>query len=219
MSPRSGKTRKSYNQVCSVAKALDVVGDRWTMLIVRELLGGAARFHELEAGLPGVAKNLLTDRLRQLEADEVIRRTTSGTSTLYALTDLGEALRPVVEGLGYWGAKVRRVGPAEHSRSIRSKAMAMQTFLSRADGALLTDPYVAELDVDGEPLEIILGPRPTVTARPSTSPAVRLRVPASAIDSYLGGKLDKKQFAFVSGDRAARTALLAALGSMFSASK
>jgi DNA-binding HxlR family transcriptional regulator len=209
------KKRKSYQQVCSVAKALDVVGDRWTMLILRELLGGPARFHELEAGLPGIAKNLLTERLRQLESDEIIRRTTIGKSNQYSLTKVGAAIRPVVEGLGFWGAKVGRVAPAEHPRSIRSKAMAIQTFLARADETLLEEPYIVELDVDGEPLEVVLGPRPSVTARASASPDAQLRVSAATLDAYLGGRLHKKQFVFVSGDRSARSALLAVLDSFY----
>ena len=66
MPPKTSQGRKSYLQFCPVARALDVVGDRWTLLMLRELLGGPARFNELQAGLPGIAKNLLTARLRQL---------------------------------------------------------------------------------------------------------------------------------------------------------
>lgn len=66
---------KSYGQLCSIARALDVVGDRWTLLIVRELLiGGALRFGEVQRGLPGIATNLLTQRLRDLETNGVVAR-------------------------------------------------------------------------------------------------------------------------------------------------
>jgi len=217
MTERDTKKRKSYRQVCSVAKALDVAGDRWTLLILRELLGGPARFHELEAGLPGIAKNLLTDRLRQLESDGIVRRASAGSSNVYRLSETGAAVRPVVEALGYWGAKLQRVGSAVHSRSLRSQAMALHTFLSRADAELLARPYIVELDIDGEPLEVALGPRPSVIARPSVNANALARVPADVIDRYLSGTLNAERFALVSGERAALDALLAALASPFGA--
>ena len=84
--------RKSYNQVCPVATALDFVGDRWTILILRELLGGSARFQELREGLPGIASNLLTERLRRLEADGLVRQIHAHNSVLYALTEQGAGI-------------------------------------------------------------------------------------------------------------------------------
>jgi DNA-binding HxlR family transcriptional regulator len=198
-----------------MATALDVVGDRWTLLILRELLGGPARFHELEDGLPGIAKNLLTSRLRRLEDDGIVRRVNSHTAVLYALTDQGAAIRPMLEELGFWGARLQRVAPAEHDRSIRAIAMALQSVLVRAGDALPTDHYVIELEVDREHVEISLGSRPTVTARPSTDADARIRVPAATMsDLLLGQSFDEKRFEYVSGDRAARTALLRALGAM-----
>ena len=91
---------KSYGQLCSIARALDVVGDRWTLLIVRELLiGGALRFGEIQRGLPGIATNLLTQRLRDLAANGVVTRepasATPGAPT-YRLTDRGRALDGVL---------------------------------------------------------------------------------------------------------------------------
>jgi len=94
-----------------MATALDVIGDRWTILILRELLGGAARFHELQEGLPGIAKNLLTDRLRRLEGDGIVRRVRSHNAVLYALTERGAAARAAVEALGFWGATLEPVVP------------------------------------------------------------------------------------------------------------
>jgi DNA-binding HxlR family transcriptional regulator len=98
---------RSYSQHCSVARALDVVGDRWTLLIVRELLlQGACRYTDLREGLPGIATNLLADRLRELEAAGLITREEAGppiATTLFRLTSRGEALRPVIDELGRWG--------------------------------------------------------------------------------------------------------------------
>src|SRR3989442_8508849 len=97
-----------YRQYCALAKALDVIGDRWTLLIVRELmLRGACRYTDLQAGLPGIATNLLADRLRDLEDQGVVRRESAPppiATTLFVLTSRGEELRPVMEGLVRWGA-------------------------------------------------------------------------------------------------------------------
>ncbi|GAA1971128.1 winged helix-turn-helix transcriptional regulator [Microbacterium deminutum] len=99
---------KSYGQICSVARSLDIVGDRWNLLIVRELLiTRRLRFTDLQRGLPGVAPNLLAQRLRDLEGHGVLRRETAAppaTGTLYALTDRGAQLEGVVRELLQWGA-------------------------------------------------------------------------------------------------------------------
>src|SRR3954452_4793893 len=98
---------RSYGQYCSVARALDVIGDRWTLLIVRELLlQGACRYTDLREGLPGIATNLLADRLRELEAAGLVDRQDAPppiATTLFRLTPRGEALRPVIDELGRWG--------------------------------------------------------------------------------------------------------------------
>lgn len=98
--------RRSYGQYCGLAQALDHVGERWTLLIVRELLVGPARFKELTDGLPGLATNLLTERLRTLEAEGlVIQRLLPPPANVnvYQLTPLGYALEPVVLDLARWG--------------------------------------------------------------------------------------------------------------------
>src|SRR6266480_4402142 len=99
---------RSYGQYCSVAKALDLIGDRWTLLIVRELLlRGACRYTDLRHGLPGIATNLLADRLRDLEENGIVRREDAPppvASTVFRLTPRGEQLRPALVELGRWGA-------------------------------------------------------------------------------------------------------------------
>jgi DNA-binding HxlR family transcriptional regulator len=98
---------RSYNEYCSIAKSLDVVGDRWTLLIVRELaLRGACRYTDLRNGLPGIASNLLAERLRELEHAGVVAREEAPppiATTLFSLTPRGEELRPVLDGLLRWG--------------------------------------------------------------------------------------------------------------------
>lgn len=100
---------RSYGHYCSVAKALDVIGDRWTLLVVRELLlQGGCRYTDLLTGLPGISTNLLGDRLRQLEANGLVRREAAPppvAATLYHLTDDGRELEPVIGALGHFGAR------------------------------------------------------------------------------------------------------------------
>ncbi len=96
--------RKSYGQYCGLARTLDVVGDRWTLLVVRELLIGPRRFGELQAGLDGVASNLLADRLKQMEQDGIVSRSLGepGAGIRYALTTRGAELREGIEALIRW---------------------------------------------------------------------------------------------------------------------
>lgn len=95
---------RTYGQYCGLARALDVVGDRWNLLIVRQLLIGPARYSELRDGLPGIATNLLTDRLRDLEGHGVVERQLSedGGAIAYALTPWGSQLREPVNALIRW---------------------------------------------------------------------------------------------------------------------
>jgi DNA-binding HxlR family transcriptional regulator len=92
---------RSYAQYCPIVRAIEVLGERWTLLIVRDMLTGSTRFNEIARGLPGISRALLSQRLRQMQAAGLIRRTDDG----YALTPAGEDLRPVVFGLAEWGAR------------------------------------------------------------------------------------------------------------------
>lgn len=106
---RYAETVRSYGEYCSIAKALDVVGDRWTFLIIRELLiRGACRYTDLKNGLPGIATNLLSDRIRELEVAGVIRREDAPppvATTLFHLTEAGAELEPVLDAIGRWGVR------------------------------------------------------------------------------------------------------------------
>jgi DNA-binding HxlR family transcriptional regulator len=104
---------RDYGQYCGLARALDVVGDRWNLLIVRQLLVAPARYRELRDGLPGIATNLLTDRLRDLEAAGVLERRLAdeGNATVYALTEWGAQLREPIAGLIRWSTPLMIRGP------------------------------------------------------------------------------------------------------------
>jgi DNA-binding HxlR family transcriptional regulator len=106
---------RSYNQYCGLARGLDVIGDRWVLLIVRELLNGPRRYGELLDGLPGVATNLLAERLRGMQADGIVARTEDDR---YALTEWGEGLRDVVFAIGRWAYPL--MGPIEPDETFRS---------------------------------------------------------------------------------------------------
>lgn len=103
-------TTRSYRDRCPIARALDTVGERWALLVVRELLLGPQRFSDLRIALPGASTNMLTDRLRELEARGVVGRRVlppPAASSVYELTDRGRELEPVLDALGAWGATER----------------------------------------------------------------------------------------------------------------
>jgi DNA-binding HxlR family transcriptional regulator len=103
---------KRYDQYCPVAHAMSLVGERWAMLVVRELLKGPRRYTDLAAGLPGIGTNILATRLRELEAAGVVRKRKlppPAASTVYELTEYGAGLEEVVHAMARWGA--RSLGP------------------------------------------------------------------------------------------------------------
>jgi DNA-binding HxlR family transcriptional regulator/putative sterol carrier protein len=101
-------TMRTYHDACAAAHALDLIGERWALLVVRELLLGPKRFTDLRAGLPNTSPNVLAQRLRELERAGVVRRRKlppPAASHVYELTDWGEELEPVITQLGRWGAR------------------------------------------------------------------------------------------------------------------
>ena len=94
-----------YGQFCTVARAAEVLCERWTPLVVRELLCGSKRFNDLHRGVPRMSTSLLAQRLRSLEEFGVVQRHAAGKTWEYRLTEAGEALRPIVMALGHWGAR------------------------------------------------------------------------------------------------------------------
>ena len=124
-------TPRSYAQLCGVATALDVVGDRWTPLVIRDLLLGPLRFGDLAEGLPGIGTNTLAARLKHLEAAGVVRRQLiplpeRGTS--YELTEYGRELEPILMALGRWGTRSMGRLPSEVATRSRWLVAAMLAF-------------------------------------------------------------------------------------------
>ena len=117
---------RGYRQFCGLAQALDLIGGRWALLIVRDLLTGPKRFSELQDGLPGVPTNVLTARLRELEeAGIVIRRAHErpGGGVVYDLTDFGRELEQPIMQLGFWGA--RAMGPMHEGDHFSTDSLAL----------------------------------------------------------------------------------------------
>jgi DNA-binding HxlR family transcriptional regulator len=120
------KSRRSYGQFCGIARALDLVGERWALLVVRELALGPKRFTDLREGLPGIATNVLSQRLRELERNGVVSRRRlppPAGSAVYELTDYGHELIPILLTLGRWGA--RRMGARSPEETLRPEWLAV----------------------------------------------------------------------------------------------
>jgi DNA-binding HxlR family transcriptional regulator/putative sterol carrier protein len=159
---------RSYMQYCSVAHALDLVGERWALLIVRELILGAKRFRQLHEGLPAVSTNVLSNRLKELEATGVIRRRLlprPATGTVYELTEYGRELEDIVVALGRWGAKTIEAKRAEQAFKPEWFAIALLGSFRpesarriRATYELRLDGAVFHLRVDRGKLEHGRGP-------------------------------------------------------------
>src|SRR5205085_12111953 len=124
-------TSRSYDQFCGIARALDLVGERWALLIVRDLILGPKRFTDLRRGLPGIGTNVLAARLKELERGGVVARRAlppPAASVVYELTEYGRALEGPLLALGRWGAL--SLGAREDGQALRSEwlAVALKAF-------------------------------------------------------------------------------------------
>ncbi|MFO7320763.1 MAG: winged helix-turn-helix transcriptional regulator [Chloroflexota bacterium] len=142
--------QRSYNQFCALAFALDLIGERWTLLIIRELLTGPKRFTDLQEGLPGISTNLLSERLKTLEQHGLARRRTlppPAASMVYELTDVGAALESAMLALGQWGS--RFLPPSLDGLALPSAgamALAIKAFFRTAQARGVRETYELHLD-------------------------------------------------------------------------
>ncbi|PKV93706.1 HxlR family transcriptional regulator [Amycolatopsis echigonensis] len=145
---------RSYGQYCGLARSLEIVGDRWNLLIVRQLLLGPARYRDLIDGLPGIATNLLADRLRDLEAAGVVERRLAGKGNAveYALTSWGAELREPIESLIRWSTPLMIRGPEGDSFRPEWLALAVPALLN-ARVKIRTAATVG-LDIGGPPFQL-----------------------------------------------------------------
>jgi DNA-binding HxlR family transcriptional regulator len=202
---------KSYGQYCPAAKALDVLGERWTLLIVRDLAMGPKRYTDLRDGLPGIATDLLTARLRTLESAGFVARRElprPAPAVVYELTDAGRKLGPVILALAEVGLEM--LGAPEPSDDVRAERVVMlgMRHSFRADAfPELAEAY--QLRIDGEPFSVAVAggeaevkpgvaPDPAMTLTTDARTFVALRRGETSADRELAaGNLQ------LEGDRAA----------------
>lgn len=196
-------TPRSYADPCGVARALDAVGERWALLVVRELTLGALRFGQLRTGLPAVSPNVLSQRLRELEEAGVLRRyelEPPASTTVYELTEQGYALDPVLQALGRWGAG----RPQITGREVSATSFMRSLRVLLAPGASDVEFTV---EIDGEPFGLVVtnGTGQVARGRPRHSIAT-LRGDVAAVRAALlaGGdlrELESSGALAISGDR------------------
>lgn len=207
---------KSYREFCSMAKALDVVGDRWALLIVRELLLGPRRYTDLLAGLPGIGTNVLSTRLRELEGAGVVERRRVPAPTpavLYELTDEGRELRLVLDELARWGA--RRLTRPAAGDAVETRWFVLSLAANVDPGRLEPGSSVA-LEIDGETFALRVAEGEVVAGDPTPG------LPTATISGPLGdffpaskGDRAAAQRLTIKGDRAVGRRFVTALtGSM-----
>jgi DNA-binding HxlR family transcriptional regulator len=179
---------RSYGQYCSLAKALDIVGDRWTLLIVRELLIRPCRYGELQDSLPGIASNLLVARLRHLEEAGVVVKADAGQ---YVLTAWGEHLAEPVLALVRWGAPLMDVQEEEDSFQSQWLAHPIKMIFAGIDPS--RPRFVAEIRAGDEPVTMESdGGEVHFRAGSAAAPDLVLTGPPDAIIGLLAGRLDQR---------------------------
>lgn len=201
---------RSYAQFCALARALDVVGDRWTLLIVRELAARPCRFRDLTDGLPGIAANLLADRLRLLTAEDVI--THDDATATYRLTDRGKGLGAALKALVRWGVPLMARGRDGDECRAHWLALAISAVF---EGATLSQPVRVQILAGPDEIEIVAH-RQAIETRPGRllAPDATLNGPHELILATLAGQLTlaaaEENGLAISGSRHALHRLLAA---------
>jgi DNA-binding HxlR family transcriptional regulator len=207
-------TKRTYGDRCGVARALDMVGERWALLVVRELLLGPKRFTDLRAGLPHVGPDVLAQRLRELEGAGIVRRATlppPAGSRVYELTERGRQLEEVVVALGRFGS-VAPFPPGDAQIGVDAVVIALKSLFDAAAADGLSASYELRLgeqrfalDVADGRLAVQRGGAPAADAVIETDPGTLATV------LWHGRALDEARRAgdlAIEGDRRAVTRLL-----------
>jgi DNA-binding HxlR family transcriptional regulator len=201
---------RSYGEACPVAQALDVVGDRWALLVVRELRLGPRRYSDLQAALPGAGPNVLTRRLRDLEAGGVLRRRTlppPAPAVVYELTEWGADLEPVFRALARWG--VRSPVPRQGRLTADSMMLGLRTFFSSDGIEPWTARYEFRIDRNVFRLRVVDGRLEDLARGEADRPDIVVAGSQAAVQSVLEGKSMDDALS-VTGDREALDRLVAA---------
>lgn len=148
-------SKRSYAQFCAVARALDLVGERWTLLLVRDLMLGPKRFKDLLKELPGIGTNLLSERLKGLEASGILAKRVlppPAGSTVYELTDVGRGLEPVVFALGRWGHQF--LYPRKRGENVHPGWFVVSLRATFRPSLAAGERLALQLNVNGQPFEV-----------------------------------------------------------------
>ncbi|MBW0116192.1 winged helix-turn-helix transcriptional regulator [Pseudonocardia abyssalis] len=191
---------RSYDDPCGVARALDAVGERWALLVVRDLLLGPKRFSDLAAGLAGMSQNVLAQRLRDLEAQGLVRRRLLGPPSrarVYELTDAGYELEEVVLALARWGSRAPQVARA--TLTADALALALRTTFDAGAAGDLHARVDLHLGADRFAAEVTAG-RIRIGRGESVDPDAVVTIDAAAMQAIVFGGADLPSDV-VSGDR------------------
>jgi DNA-binding HxlR family transcriptional regulator len=171
-------TRRTYGDGCAIAHGLDLVGERWALLVVRELLLGPKRFTDLKRGLPNASPNVISERLRELERAGIVKREKlppPASLRVYALTDWGRELEETVVSLGRWAA--RSPSPSDAPVGLDSIVLALRTLFDPGAAKGLQASYELGLgedrfriDVSGDEIEVARGEADQADAKIDTDP-------------------------------------------------
>jgi DNA-binding HxlR family transcriptional regulator len=172
---------RDYGQYCGVTQALELIGERWALLIVRDLLVGPRRYGELAAGLPRIPSNILAARLKELQAAGVLRRVPHSRVIVYELTPYGRELEPVVLALGAWGFKAMGDPREEQIITPDSMTIALRTaFQPQVAATLPATAYGARfgpadllIRVEGATLDVTRGEDGDVDLAFAAGPGIR----------------------------------------------
>jgi len=191
-------SNRAYGQYCGFARALEVVGERWALLVVRDLLVGPKRFTDLQRGLPGIPSNVLTARLKELEGAGVVRRRVlprPARAVVYEMTEYGMELDEVVVALGRWGAKAMGESRPEETITLDSLMTALRSTFQpkaarrvRAGYELRAGEIVFHARIDDGKIKVAKGPLPDADLVIEAGPAIKMLMareitPADAIAS------------------------------------
>lgn len=183
-------TKRSYGEACRFAYALDLVGERWALLVVRELLLGPKRFTDLRGGLPHASPNILSERLRELEQAGVVHRRKlppPAASQVYELTEWGAELEPIVTQLGAWGAR-SPVPPESMEIGPDSVVLALRSLFDRAAARELEASYELRLGEDRFHVEIDAG-EVELGRGAAANPAAAVETDPGTLAALLTGQL------------------------------
>ena len=200
-----------YQSFCPVGAALNVVGERWALMIVRDLLLGPRRYSELQTGLGGIPTDILAARLRTLQQHGIVRRVGSGRGQQYELTDSGQALRPVLTELARWGADRLRL-PADPSQipprvPLTSLLLGVEAYPRQANGTyeIRVAAEALRVEIDAGQVHASSGGEPDATIE-LTRPGLRALIIGSS-----ASEIEQKGDLSIEGDRRRAHALLTAL--------